>query len=215
MRFLCVSDVHGRADALAKVLLAADRRGGDYRLLAAGDHCFPGPEPLAALRLLTGRGALMTQGLTDRAVASLDLARVSPGSDHERARLAQVASVRAELGEVAVRRLGALPLVERLSLPTGDELALGHGCPRDPSEPLSHDMSDEELALGLGDDTCDLLVCGGSHVPFDRFVAGVRIINVGSVGEPPTPGFAHATWLTVTGADVVVEQLDVPVGFPS
>lgn len=184
-------------------------------MLCAGDLCFPGPEPLEAWRLLVGRNATMTQGLTDRALATIDVAKVAAATDHERERLARLAAVREELGELIVARLGRLPLVERIELPTGDEIALVHGSPRDPMDALSHDMSDEELSAGLGDDPCDILVCGGSHVPFDRFVSGVRIINVGSVGESPTPGIAHATFLEVTAGDIVVEQMAVPLGLPS
>ena len=57
--------------------------------------------------------------------------------------------------------------------------------PADPGEALTHDMSDEEINALLGDDPADVVVCGASHVPFDRMVGGVRIVNVGSVGEAP------------------------------
>ncbi|MBC7858370.1 MAG: metallophosphoesterase, partial [Burkholderiaceae bacterium] len=71
-----------------------------------------------------------------------------------------------------------------------------------------------------GDDPADLVICGGSHVPFDRTVSGVRIINVGSVGEAPTAGrsdaHADATLIEVRkekdGFEIVVEQLVVPLG---
>src|SRR4051812_35236879 len=45
MRLLCISDIHGHADALSAVLAATDARGFS-RLLVAGDLCFPGPAPL-------------------------------------------------------------------------------------------------------------------------------------------------------------------------
>jgi predicted phosphodiesterase len=68
-----------------------------------------------------------------------------------------------------------------------------HGSPADPSEPLSFDMSDDEILALLGDEPGDIIVCGGSHVAFEREVADVRIVNVGSVGESPEGGVAHAT----------------------
>ncbi|MFT3768800.1 MAG: hypothetical protein QM820_25425 [Minicystis sp.] len=90
-------------------------------------------------------------------------------------------------------------------------------------EPLSHDMSDEEISALLGDDPADIVVCGGSHVPFDRVVAGMRVINVGSVGEAPRGSgpwlHADATLIEIhgpaTSAEAVtvrVEQLAVPLG---
>ena len=59
------------------------------------------------------------------------------------------------------------------------------------------DRLDEEMLALLGDEPGDIIVCGGSHVPFDRSVADVRIVNVGSVGEAPTGDHAAATIITL------------------
>jgi predicted phosphodiesterase len=62
------------------------------------------------------------------------------------------------------------------------------------------------------------VVCGGSHVPFDRTVAGARVINVGSVGEAPrgTGPYPHAdaTLIVIRGPEsrVDIEQIAVPLG---
>src|SRR5271167_1313271 len=82
VRLLCISDIHGHADALAAVLATAERRGYD-KLLVAGDICFPGPEPLETWRRLTQAGALCAQGVGDRALATIDPATLHPRSDHE------------------------------------------------------------------------------------------------------------------------------------
>ena len=193
VRLLCISDIHGHADALAAVLATAERRGYD-KLLVAGDLCFPGPKALETWRRLAQAGAVCAQGVGDRALATIDPATLHPRSEHERARLGRLADVRRELGELILARLVRLPPTVRLPLDDGGELVLVHGSPVDPTEPISHDMSDEEISALLGDDPADVVVCGGSHVPFDRTVAGVRVINVGSVGEAP-PGhapFPHA-----------------------
>ena len=71
MLLLCLSDVHGDLDALRAVLATAERRSF-HKLLIAGDLVFPGPEPLETWRRLSAAGALMAQGLSDRAVATLD-----------------------------------------------------------------------------------------------------------------------------------------------
>jgi len=220
VRLLCISDIHGHADALAAVLATAERRGYD-KLLCAGDLCFPGPEPLETWRRLTQAGAVCVQGVGDRALATLDPGKIRARSDHERARLDRMAAVRRELGELILARLARLPAAVRLPLDDGGELVLVHGSPLDPMEPISHDMSDEEISALLGDDPADVVVCGGSHVPFDRVVAGMRVINVGSVGEAPrgNGAFPHADATIIevsgpgkTGTDVRVEQLVVPLG---
>ena len=210
MRFLCVSDIHGNAFALSAVLAAAERRGW-ARLLAAGDHCYPGLSPLEVWRRLVGANATMTQGLSDRALALLDVDSVAPRTPHEQERLDLVGKTRADLGELIVARLGKLPLEVRIPIETGGELLLIHGSPRDPAEPFTHDMTDAEIMALVGDDPADLIVCGGSHVPFDRQVGDVRIVNVGSVGEAPGGGYAHGTFLETTSTDVIVEQFAVPL----
>jgi predicted phosphodiesterase len=217
VRLLCISDIHGNADALAAVLATAERYGYE-RILVAGDLCFPGPKPLETWRRLTQANALCVQGTGDRALAILDVENVRARSEHERARLDRLAQVRSELGELILARLVRLPQSVRIPLEDGGELLLVHGSPVDPFEPFSHDMSDEELLALVGDDPADVVVCGGSHVPFDRTVGGVRIVNVGSVGEAPSgalsAGSSHAdiTFLATNGSEILVEQLAVPLG---
>jgi predicted phosphodiesterase len=212
MLLLCLSDIHGQLDALRAVLATAERRSF-HKLLVAGDIVFPGPEPLETWRRLSAAGAIMVQGLSDRAVATLDPSsiQVRPGDDL--ARLDRLRATREALGDVILRRIRQLPTHERIPLEDGGELLLVHGSPADPSEALTHDMSDEEINALLADDPADVVVCGASHVPFERVVGGVRVINVGSVGEAPSEGgrFAHATWIESTASDLRVETVVVPL----
>ena len=213
MLLLCVSDIHGHLDALRAVLATAERRSF-HKLLVAGDIVFPGPEPLETWRRLTAAGAVMVQGLTDRAVATIDPAGLQPRTDAERARLERLQNAREALGEVILHRIRRLPTHERLPLEDGGELLLVHGSPADPTEALTHDMSDDEINALLGDDPADLVICGASHVPFERTVSGVRVVNVGSVGEAPGAGarIAHGAWIETTPSGVSVEPIVVPLG---
>lgn len=219
MRWLCISDIHGDADALSAILATAERRGYS-RILAAGDLVFPGDKPLETWRRLTQANAVCVQGVGDRAVATLDPGSLHGRDEHERARLDHLTRVRTELGELVLTRLSRMPAVARIPIGAksgpfaGGEILLVHGSPADPTEPFTFDMSDEEMAALIGDDPADIIVCGGSHVPFDRVVAGVRIINVGSVGEAiGAPGARHAeaTFLEIHDGSVMVEQFVVPL----
>ena len=216
MLLLCVSDIHGQLDALRAVLATAERRSF-HKLLVAGDIVFPGPEPVETWRRLTAAGAVMVQGLTDKAVATLDPAGLHPRSDHERERIERMRSTRDALGDLILQRIRRLPTHTRIALEDGGELLLVHGSPADPAEALTHDMSDDDINALLGDDPADVVVCGASHVPFDRTVAGVRIVNVGSVGEAPGAGarIAHATWIESTPRGVEVEAIVVPLEVPA
>jgi predicted phosphodiesterase len=197
MRFLCISDLHGHAEALQAVLATAERRGY-ARLLVAGDICFPGSSPLATWRLLMSASATCAQGLGDRALAAIDPSKVKAQTPHELERIERLRRTREEVGELIIARLGKLPAQVRIPLPNGAELLLVHGSPLDPTEGMSHDMTDAELSAMLSDDPADIVVCGATHVPFDRTVSGVRIVNVGSVGEAPGGAHAHATFIEVT-----------------
>ncbi len=204
MRLLCISDIHGHAAALAAVLAMAERRAF-HKLLVAGDLVFPGPEPLEAWRRLAAAGAIMVQGVSDKALATLDPSDLHPTNDHERRQLERMRSVRAELGELILERLRRLPTHFRLPLEDGAELLLVHGAPADPTVEISDDLTDDEVVALIGDDPADVVVCGMAHVPFERRVGDVRVINVGSVGEAPVGGgkrpvIAHATWIRVVRA---------------
>jgi predicted phosphodiesterase len=207
MRFLCISDIHGHADALAAVLATAERRGFS-KLLVAGDLCFPGPSPLETWRKLMAAQALCVQGVGDRALATLEIDNLRATTEHERARLDRLRTIRGELGDLILARLAKLPTTTRIAI----EILLVHGSPLDPSEPISHEMSDEDINALIGTDPADIVVCGASHVPFDRQVGDTRIVNVGSVGEAPGGDHAHATFLETSASGVTVEQFVVPLG---
>lgn len=226
MLLLCVSDIHGHLDALRAVLATAERRSF-HKLLVAGDIIFPGPEPLETWRRLTAAGAVMVQGVSDKAVATLDPTMLRARNERERAMLDRMKGVRAELGDLVLERVRRLPTHARVPLEDGGELVLVHGSPLHPDEALTFDMGDEEIDALLGDDCGDVVVCGMSHTPFHRVVGGVHVVNVGSVGEAPDglttpPGYgsdpyplvAHATWIESTPQGVHVEQITVPLEAP-
>lgn len=223
MRLLCLSDIHGHASALSAVLATAERRGYT-RVLVAGDLCFPGPAPLETWRRLNQLNALCVQGVGDRAIATIDVSDLRPRDDFEQRRLQRLHAVRDELGTKILTKLAKLPRMLRQPLVGGRQLVLVHGCPLDPTEPLSHEMDDATLAFMLGEEPADLVLCGGSHVPFDRVVARriegevveTRVINLGSVGEAPrgeaTARFAHATFVESSDDGIHVNQFVVPLG---
>jgi predicted phosphodiesterase len=210
MRFLCVSDLQGNADAFHAVLATAERRGFT-RLLVAGDLCFPGAQPLATWRLLMATQATCTQGVGDRALATIDASKLTATNPHESARIARLKAVRGELGDLILARLAKLPTTVRIPLPNGSELLLVHGSPHDPTESIGAELSDEEVMALVGDDPADVIVCGGTHVPFDRTVSGVRIVNVGSVGDAPGGTHAHATFIDAGATGIEVEQIFIPL----
>jgi predicted phosphodiesterase len=210
MRFLCLSDIHGHATALDAVLDEAKNWGFD-QVVVCGDLCFPGPEPLKVWKRLVEIRALCVQGITDRAIAELDPDELIAKSEEEQQRLRRLSEVHSELGDLILERLRRLPPIARLPLESGHEMVITHGSPADPTVSMTHDLEDDELIALLGDDPADLVICGGNHVPFQRIVADVRIVGVGSVGEAPAGNVAYATLVTSTPTQTSIEQKEVPL----
>ena len=75
-----------------------------------------------------------------------------------------------------------------------------HGSPRSDEEILTKVSPDERVAAALDGVDAPLVVCGHTHVQFDRHVAGYRLVNPGSVGMP-YEGRPGAFW-AVFGPDV-------------
>ncbi len=208
MRFLCVSDIHGHARAFEAVLEEAQSHGFD-QLIACGDLVFPGPEPLAVWKLLVKHRALCVQGVSDRALAQIDPGKLSATSEHERERIERFRQIQTELGELIITRLGKLPSRAELPIESGHTMLVVHGSPADPTEPFTIDMTDDEAIALLGDVPGDIIICGGSHVPFERHVADTHIVNVGSVGEAPGGGYASAALVSTSPTGISVRPLSV------
>jgi len=79
--------------------------------------------------------------------------------------------------------LAALPRDLRLDI-EGVEVCVVHGSPLADTDYIYPSLTAQALATKLGDLRPRVLVCGHSHVPFTKEIAGVRVVNCGSVGRP-------------------------------
>jgi putative phosphoesterase len=89
-------------------------------------------------------------------------------------------------------------------------LLLVHGSPRRMNEYLFEDRplsSFERLAAASN---ADLIVFGHTHKPYVKDVAGVRFLNVGSVGKPKD-GDWRACYAIVDGAEVTFRRVEYDV----
>ena len=208
MRFLCVSDIHGHAKAFRAMLEYAGGLGFD-QLVACGDHLYPGPEPLEVWKLLIEHKAVCVQGIGDKALARVDPGKLLGTTEVERQRIARLRDVHQEVGELIIARLAKLPTTARIPLENDDVLLAVHGCPMDPTEPFSPEMTDEEMEALVGEDMADIIVCGGSHVAFERMLPDVHIVGVGSVGESPGGTYATAALVETSSIGHQVRLLSV------
>lgn len=199
-----LSDLHGNLTAFDVVLSELERLDVK-RIYAAGDLLLGGPEPLEVWQRLQEVGAICTRGPTDLALASVDPKSLLPIDDEQRRQARLFSDTRAAIGDLVAERLRRLPEQQRIPLIDGREILMVHGSPADPNSELSHDLTDEEILGLLDDDPADIIVCGSTHVPFQRAVEEYHVVNVGSVGAAPEGQIAHYTVITprMSGADIL------------
>ncbi|MGB9341032.1 MAG: metallophosphoesterase family protein [Polyangiales bacterium] len=199
-----LSDLHGNLRALEVVLVELERLGVK-RIYVAGDLLLGGDEPLGVWHRLQALGATCTRGPSDMALGSVDPTSLVPIDAEQRKQARLFADTRAAIGDLVAERLRRLPEHQRIPLVDGREVLMVHGSPADPSRELGHDLSDDEILALLDDDPADIIVCGATHVPFQRAVAEYHIVNVGSVGAAPEGQVAHYTVLTprMSSADIL------------
>jgi len=207
MAFL--SDVHGNLAALDAVLAELERRDV-RRIFVAGDLLLGGDAPLEVWQRLEKVGAQCTRGLSDSSLVHIDPTRLAPTNDEERARAERFAATRRAVGDLVIERLRRLPETLRVPMIDGRELIMVHGSPADPATDITHDMEDAEILALVADDPADLIVCGGSHVPFQRVIDEIHVVNVGSVGAAPEGAVAHFTIVTprMSGTEVLQDYVE-------
>jgi predicted phosphodiesterase len=200
-----VSDIHGNLTALEAVLDELRRRDVG-EVYAAGDHLLGGDEPLAVWRRLVEIGAKLSRGTSDEALAVVATSSIVPADDAQRERLESFLSTRRALGELVLEQLRRLPDKVRIPMMDGREIVMTHGSPADPHTEISFDMSDDEILSLVEDDPGDIFVVGGTHVPFQRELEELHVVNVGSVGAAPEGRVAHFTIITPRLDGAVIEQ---------
>lgn len=80
--------------------------------------------------------------------------------------------------------LAQLPATVTLKFDRLGTVLFCHATPRDDSEVVVETTADDDLLEKLGDVDAEVIVCGNTHMQFDRQVGGYRVVNVGSVGMP-------------------------------
>lgn len=212
MRAAVFSDVHGNLIALDAVLAHAADAGVD-EFWVVGDLVAHGPHPAATVRrLMELPSARFVRGNTDRYVLTGEVSGMIPAIDTPRStgdvQVLVSASCSFAWTRGAVTAVGgyewlaSLPVEHRVTLPNGTRVLLVHAAPgRDDGPGVQPAMTDDELLRrGLADAQAQLIFVGHTHVPLDRTVAGVRVVNLGSVSVPATAD-RRAMWTLLTAGE--------------
>jgi putative phosphoesterase len=196
VRVAAISDIHGNLPALEAVLADIEREGVD-EIVVAGDS-ISGPWPAEVFDLLESIGARIIRGNADRAE--------------------EVAAHSSELGAWNADRLGATrvaavtswPLTLALRVDGLGDVLLCHSTPTSDTPIYTRITPDGELVELLGDVAADVLVCGHTHMQYDRRLSTrLRVANPGSVGMP-YEGRRGAYW-AVLGPDIEFRRTEYDV----
>ncbi len=191
MRVAAIYDIHGNLPALEAVL--DDVRRASVDLVLVGGDVVPGPMPRETIDLLRAFD-LPTQyirGNGDREVAAV-MRGEETGGVPEPFRPA----IRWNAGQLAPTdepSLTGWPLTRTVHVDGIGEVLFCHATPRNDVDIFTRLTPDERLESVFAGVTSALVVCGHTHMQFDRIVGTMRIVNAGSVGMPfGEPG---AYWL--------------------
>ncbi|HEY6564086.1 MAG TPA: metallophosphoesterase family protein [Pirellulaceae bacterium] len=194
MRVAALFDIHGNLPALEAVL--EDIQCGSFDRIMIGGDVVPGPMPRETLRCLrqlwlpvdylTGNG--------DREV----LARMQ-GVETEWYRTAPdvwrgpVRWSADQLGPDDAEWMAGWPAMQSLELPELGRVVFCHATPGSDTEVFTARTAEEQIMPAFEGVDGDLVICGHTHMQFDRKLRDLRIANAGSVGMPYGQRGAH--WL--------------------
>ena len=191
MRVAAIYDIHGNLPALEAVLREVEAAKVDQ--VVVGGDVFPGPMPRESLRRLLALDVPVhcIRGNGDREVlARLRGEETESVPEQYREVFRWVAS---QLSEEDEARIAEWPATLRMDIPGLGGVLFCHATPRNDTEIFTRLTPEERLLPIFGGVDAQLVVCGHTHMQFDRMVGGVRVVNAGSTGMPfGNPG---AYWL--------------------
>jgi putative phosphoesterase len=184
LRVAALYDVHGNLPALEAVLEQVEESAD---VVVFGGDLVWGPWPSECLQRAESLGdrAVFIHGNCERLV----LQGASPGHAWARERLSAAERARIETWPMT----GTLD-VEGLGL-----TLFCHATPRSDEENITPESPDRAWAEAFARVDQPIVVCGHTHLQFDRELGGMRVVNAGSVGAPTV---RPAAWWALLGPDV-------------
>ncbi|HEV2141427.1 MAG TPA: metallophosphoesterase family protein [Candidatus Dormibacteraeota bacterium] len=190
MRVAAISDIHGNLPALEAVLAQVNRERPDL-IVFCGDVA-SGPMPAETIDLLeTLEGARFVRGNADRGL--IEEFDGKPPSEMPGPFAGWCAK------QISKRQRDFLASFEDTVAVDGVE-GLGrvlfcHASPRNDTDIFTVETSADRVRTLMSGAAADVVVCGHTHMQFDRTVDRIRIVNAGSVGMPYGEPGAYWAWL--------------------
>ena len=191
MRIAAIYDIHGNLPALEAAFEDISEAGVDQ--VVVGGDVLPGPMPretIAFLRNLT----LPLQFISGNGEAAVleQLAGREPVAVPEQFRPI-IHWTAEQLDPEDQQLLASWVKTLRIEIPKLGAVLFCHATPRSDTEIFTRATAEEGLLPAFAGVDAAIVVCGHTHMQFDRMVGGIRVVNAGSVGMPfGEPG---AYWL--------------------
>jgi putative phosphoesterase len=182
MKIAAIYDVHGNLPALEAVMAEVRREGVD--LVVVGGDVLPGPMPVETLEYITTLDlpTQFLQGNGDREVrnqmAGIE-SSVIPPPWREVMRW-----VAAQLTPEHGRSLASWPATQTVEHETLGSILFCHATPRNDVEIFTRETPATNLLPVFSETDAAIVMCGHTHMQFDRRIGKTRVINAGSVGMP-------------------------------
>jgi putative phosphoesterase len=202
MKIAAIYDIHGNLPALEAVLKEIEQAQPD-RILVGGD-IVSGPMPRETLERLLELGDKVhyIRGNADReVVATFDGMPFDPALPEEVREITRWVAQQLERSHRDF--LAQLPEQVILSVDGLGDVLFCHASPRNDEEIFTVATPDERLSTILAAVKQAVVVCGHTHMQFDRRIGNIEIVNAGSVGMPY--GEPGAYWLLL-GPDIALQR---------
>jgi len=192
VRIAALYDIHGNLPALEAVI--EDVRAAGVERVVVGGDVLPGPMPRESLDRLLDLDipVQFIHGNGERIVlAQMRGQDISEVPEQHRDVIRWTAQ---RLDPDHERLLAGWPPTCRVDIQELGDVLFCHATPRNDSECFTRLTADDHLAPVFAGAHASLVICGHTHMQFDRMAGDVRVVNAGSVGMPfaPPPG---AYWL--------------------
>jgi predicted phosphodiesterase len=197
MLVAAIYDIHANLPALEAVLEEIRQVGADH--VVVGGDVLPGPMPRETLTYLLDLGIPVEFIYGNGEIAVLEqMAGKDPATVPENYRPV-IRWTAQQLRPEYEGLLARWPKTVTLGIPGIGEVLFCHATPRNENEIFTRLTPEERLLPIFEALNVSAVVCGHTHMQFDRMVGTVRVVNAGSVGMPfGEPG---ADWLLL-GPDV-------------
>jgi putative phosphoesterase len=191
MRVAALYDIHGNLPALEAVL--NEVRSAQVDLIVVGGDVLPGPMPRETLEYLLNLDlpVRFIRGNGDRVVLA-QMRGIEPAEVPEQFR----EGIRWDAQQLTAKLeslLASWPATLRLEIAGPGDVLFCHATPRNDTDIFTRLTPDDRLRPIFDAVDGNIVVCGHTHMQFDRTVGDIRVINAGSVGMPY--GEPGAYWL--------------------